>query len=201
MVTFWMPHGMMRSKGARSPQMLSAKPCIVIQWRTPTPMDAILRLSIQTPVRPGRVLPGARVLLRNSCGQASALRSSNCLPRRSLAKAGSYLRYSRNSKVRVFLRAQMRQSNRERVGGVGIRSFCQTEKRAHHKRDLNFCRAAASHSRLFDSARRVFKNGQTIFCCGENSCATGRAEQNRRFITLHVDDRFERATIRFVFAN
>ena len=28
----------------------------VIQWRTPTPIEAILRCSIQTPVRPSRVL-------------------------------------------------------------------------------------------------------------------------------------------------
>ncbi len=55
-VTSAMPHGVMASKGERSPLTLSAKPCIVIQCRTPTPIEAILRCSTQTPVRPARVV-------------------------------------------------------------------------------------------------------------------------------------------------
>ena len=36
-----MPHGVIWPNGARSPHTFSANPCIVIQRRTPTPIDAI----------------------------------------------------------------------------------------------------------------------------------------------------------------
>ena len=47
-----MPQGVIACKAVRSPQTFSAKPCMVIQRRTPTPIEAILRSSTQTPVRP-----------------------------------------------------------------------------------------------------------------------------------------------------
>src|SRR4029079_2797273 len=53
MRTDWMPHGTMRSKKRRSVATLSAKPCQVTQSRACTPIDAILRSSIQTPVYGG----------------------------------------------------------------------------------------------------------------------------------------------------
>ena len=45
MVTFAIPQGVIAPKGDRSPPTLRAKPCIVIQCRTPTPIEAILRLA------------------------------------------------------------------------------------------------------------------------------------------------------------
>ena len=45
-VTFAIPQGVIASKGERSPPTLRAKPCIVIQCRTPTPIEAILRLAL-----------------------------------------------------------------------------------------------------------------------------------------------------------
>src|SRR5689334_6539120 len=50
MRTAGMPHGTMRSKYRRSVETLSAKPCHVTQSRACTPIDAILRSSIHTPV-------------------------------------------------------------------------------------------------------------------------------------------------------
>jgi len=45
-------HGVIAVKGARSPHTFSAKPCMLTQRRTPTPMDAIFFRPIQTPVCP-----------------------------------------------------------------------------------------------------------------------------------------------------
>ena len=50
------PQGVICSKGERSPHTFIAKPCIEIQWRTPMPIDAILRSPHQTPVNPLRVV-------------------------------------------------------------------------------------------------------------------------------------------------
>lgn len=54
MVTPWIPQGVMAEKPERSGPTLSPNPCMVIQRRTPTPMLAILRSLIHTPVRPSR---------------------------------------------------------------------------------------------------------------------------------------------------
>ena len=48
-----MPHGTIRSKYDRSVVTLSAKPCQVTQSRACTPIDAIFRPAVQTPVSPG----------------------------------------------------------------------------------------------------------------------------------------------------
>ena len=79
--------------------------------------------------------------------------------------------------------------------------YGQSEHRSHHERDLIFRRAAATDSGLFDARRRVFENWKTAFRCGENRRATRCTQQNRRLVTLHVNDRFKRTTIRFVFTN
>src|SRR3954464_6602165 len=49
-VTAGMPQGTMRSKYPRSVETLRAKPCHVTQSRAWTPIDAILRFCVQTPV-------------------------------------------------------------------------------------------------------------------------------------------------------
>ena len=48
------PQGLMAAKRARSVETLSAKPCIVTQRLTATPMEASLRAppAVQTPVQP-----------------------------------------------------------------------------------------------------------------------------------------------------
>src|SRR6202030_2162841 len=100
-----------------------------------------------------------------------------------------------------FLSTDMCKSDRERIGCVVVRGYSQTEKRPHHESDLILSRAAPTDRRLFDSRRRIFKNRQTVFGGGENRRAARRAEQNRGLVALDVNDRFERATIRLVFAN
>jgi hypothetical protein len=47
----------------------------------------------------------------------------------------------------------VRQPDCQRIRRVGIRRFCQTEKSAHHKRDLIFSGGAAPDRGLFDSSR------------------------------------------------
>ncbi len=79
--------------------------------------------------------------------------------------------------------------------------FRQAEKRAHHERDLIFSRAAAADRRLFDSGRWIFENRQSVFGRGQNRRTARRAEQDRGLVTLHVNDRLQRATIRFVLTN
>ena len=79
------------------------------------------------------------------------------------------------------------------------RVFRLTREGAHHKGNLVFVGRAASDGRLFDSPRRIFKNRKSVFRRGENGRAARRAEQNRGLVTLHVNDGFERATVRFVF--
>ena len=92
----------------------------------------------------------------------------------------------------------MRQANRQRIGRIGRRRFRQAEKRAHHERDLAFVGCAAADGRLFDPLRRIFENRQTALRRGEDGRTARRAQRDRRLVTLHVNDRFERATIRLV---
>src|SRR5678815_2412916 len=42
-ITLEIPQGVIWLNGERSPHTFNANPCIVIQWRTPTPIDATLR--------------------------------------------------------------------------------------------------------------------------------------------------------------
>jgi hypothetical protein len=55
MATPAMPQGVICRNGARSPQTLSANPCIETQCRTPTPIEAILRSTTHVPVRHSRL--------------------------------------------------------------------------------------------------------------------------------------------------
>src|ERR1700757_3705763 len=48
------PHGVMDKKPVRSDDTFKANPCMVIQRRTPIPIEAILRFSTQTPVLPSQ---------------------------------------------------------------------------------------------------------------------------------------------------
>ena len=70
-----MPHGVISSNRARSPQTLSAKPCIDIQCRTPTPMEAIFRSTTHVPVRPSRRRAAAPSRRRRGSGVPPARRS------------------------------------------------------------------------------------------------------------------------------
>ena len=92
----------------------------------------------------------------------------------------------------------MCKSDCQRVRGIGVRRFRQTEKRAHHKCDLIFSGCAASDRGLFDSFRWIFKNWQSVLGGGENRCAPRGSQDNRGLIALHVNNRFERATIRLM---
>src|SRR5207245_10991055 len=84
---------------------------------------------------------------------------------------------------------------------IGAWRFRSTQNDALDYRDLIFSGATATNRRLFDSCRRIFKDRQSIFGGGENGRAARRTEQNRRLVTLHVDNGFERAAIRLVLAN
>ncbi len=79
--------------------------------------------------------------------------------------------------------------------------FGQPEQDPNHERHLGLIRAAPSDGRLFDSLRRVFKNRQTSLRRRKNGRASSGPEQDRRLVTLHVNYRFECATIRFVRMN
>jgi hypothetical protein len=73
-VTFAIPHGTMWLKGARSPQTFSANPCMVIQCRTPTPIEAIFRSSTHTPVKPCRVVAAIPISAKASINNSSSQR-------------------------------------------------------------------------------------------------------------------------------
>ena len=87
----------------------------------------------------------------------------------------------------------------KRVCSVCVGRFGQAEQGPDHERDLIFFSAAPPNRSLFDSRGRIFENRQPIFSGGQNGSTPRRAEQNRRLVTLDVNDRFKRATIRFVF--
>ena len=70
MATFEIPHGVIWPNGDKSPHTFNAKPCIVIQCRTPTPIDAILRSSTQTPVNPARRCASISNPAKNSISKA-----------------------------------------------------------------------------------------------------------------------------------
>ena len=106
-----------------------------------------------------------------------------------------------NSQPRRFLRAQMRQPDREGVGRIRVWRFGQPEQRPHHERDLILSAPPRPTVACLIRLRRIFENRQAAFRRGENGRAARRAEQNRGLVTLHINDRFERATIRLVFAN
>src|SRR5437899_6534351 len=93
----------------------------------------------------------------------------------------------------------MCKSDCQRVRGIGLRRFRQTEKRAHHKCDLIFSGRTAPNGGLFDSSRWIFKNWQSVLGGGENRRAPRRSQDNRGLMALHINNRFERATIGFVF--
>src|SRR5205823_7567375 len=76
--TLSMPQGTIRLKGERSPQTFNANPCIVIQWRTPTPIDAILRSSTQTPVSDSRRIAATSYSVSVSMSSRSSQRKYLC---------------------------------------------------------------------------------------------------------------------------
>src|SRR5205814_8568442 len=72
---------------------------------------------------------------------------------------------------------------------------------AQHDRDPMFSCRAAPDCRLLNSFRRIFEYWQSVFGGSQNGRATRRAEDDRGLIALHINDRFQRATVRSVLAN
>ncbi len=66
------PHGTTHSNGCRSLLTLTASPCVVTPRLTWSPIEPILRVPTQTPVRPSIVLartpasPSASIIVRSS---------------------------------------------------------------------------------------------------------------------------------------
>src|SRR5438477_176531 len=67
--------------------------------------------------------------------------------------------------------------------------------------DEFFPRGAGSNGRLFDSSGCIFENRQAVLGRGENGGTASRPKQNRGFVTLHINDGFERAAIWLMLAN
>ena len=64
-----------------------------------------------------------------------------------------------------------------------------------------FVGRAVADRRLFDPFRRIFKDRQTPLRRRHDGRTARRAERDRGLVTLHVNDRFERAAIRLVRVN
>ena len=113
----------------------------------------------------------------------------------------SYLRSRRHPEARRFLRTQMRQPDGERIRFVRSGRFGQAKERADHERDLALVGPAAPDRCLLDPLRRIFEDRQATFSRREDGCTASRAENDRGLVALHVNDRFQRATIRLVRVN
>jgi len=82
----------------------------------------------------------------------------------------------------------VRESNRQRVGGIGRRIFREPQHRPHHKRDLRLLRSAPARGGGFHAARRVFVNRKPGLGQREQRGPARRTERDRRLIILEIDD-------------
>lgn len=85
----------------------------------------------------------------------------------------------------------MRQAHGQSISRISLGCFTQAQKRSHHKRNLLLFSATTPHHRLFDTPRRILKNGDSTGRNRKNGSPSSAPQNNRSFVTLHVNDGFK----------